>query len=208
MASASGVLSKFNNDAPTVGTGFTSNTPSGGPIPTTPDNNIAFPGDVSTSANTLGALPITANTIVPTVDISAEVASVTPNTDIALGGTTPASTPDTAIALGGATPAGSSNFKLAQIDDYSQSPRGMTPGGSTPDEGVSVGLNHGLSPQVNNPQVTYTNGGGSTFSLGPTTSVTNMLGNLGNLGSSLNGVQGGFSIGFRKLKRSLADALN
>lgn len=194
MASASGVWSKLNNnDAPSVGTGFNSNTPSGGPIPTTPDNNIAIPGDVSTSANT----------IVPTVDISAEVASVTPNTDIALGGTTPASSLDTAIALGGATPAGSSNFKLAQIDDYSQSPRGMTPGGSTPDEGVSVGLNHGLSPQV-----TYTNGGGSTFSLGPTTSVTNMLGNLGNLGSSLNGVQGGFSIGFRKLKRSVADALN
>lgn len=215
------------NDASSVGTGFTPISPFGGSVPTTPDTNIALPGDVSTtpgtnialpgdvsttpdtnialsgdasttpntniavpedvstSADTLGALPITSNTIVPTVDTSTEVASVTPNTD---------------VALGGSTSPGSSNFNLAQIDNYSQSAGGLSPGRSSADEGLSVGLNRGLSPVV-----TYTNGGGSTFSVGPTTSVPSMLGNFG---SSLNGIQGGVNIGFRKLKRSLADALN
>lgn len=156
---------------------------------TTPNTKIALAGDVSTSADTLGALPITSNTIVPTVDTSTEIASATPNTN---------------VALGGSTSTGSSNFNLAQIDNYSQNVRHLSPGGShSADEGLSVGLNHGISPVV-----TYTNGGGSTFSLGPTTSVTSMLENLGNLGSSFSGIQGGINIGFRKLKRSLADALN
>lgn len=94
-----------------------------------------------------------------------------------------------------------SNFNLAQVENYSQSSQGMTKLASTPNEGVSIGLNHGLRPQV-----TYTNGGGSTFSLGPSASVPSMLENLGSIGSSFNGIQGGFSMGFRKLKRSLADA--
>ena len=211
LASATGMLSTLNNnDAPSVGTGIAPIvpiSPLGGFEPTTPGANLALSGDASISTDTLGALPITANTIVPTSDTSAAVDPVTADTALALGGTTPAGTDIASggttpagidIASGGTTPASSSNFNLAQIDNYSQSPGGMSPGGSTPDEGVSFGLDHGLRPEV-----TYTNGGGSTFSLGPTTSVTNMLGNPG---SSLNGVQGSFTMGFRKLKRSLANA--
>lgn len=158
------------------------------PAPTTPDTNIALAGagDVSHSADDLGALPVTSSNIVPTVDTSSESASLSspPGTDVAFGGGS------------AGTGSSSSNFNLAQIDNYSQSAGGLSPGKfSTPDEGLSVGLNRGLQPAV-----TYTNGGGSTFSLGPTTSVTNMLSNFG---ASLNGVQGGFSMGFRKLKRSL-----
>lgn len=225
LSSAAGVMSTLNNnDAPSVGTGIAPIvpiSPLGGFEPTTPGANVALSGDASTSTGTLGALPITANTIGTTSDTSGGVAPGISDTSIALGGTTPAGT-NTAIALGGTTPAGtdlalsgttpagidiasggttpasSSNFNLAQIDNYSQSPGGMSPGGSTPDEGVSFGLNHGLRPEV-----TYTNGGGSTFSVGPTTSVPGMLMNPG---SSINGVQGGFSMDFRKLKRSLANA--
>lgn len=113
---------------------------------------------------------------------------------------TPASS-NTDIAMGAITP--NSNFNLAQIDNYSQSSQGMTKPASIPNQGVSFDLNNGLRPQV-----TYTNGGGSKFSLGPSASVPSMLENLGNIGSSFNGVQGGFSIGLRKLKRSLADAFN
>lgn len=103
--------------------------------------------------------------------------------------------------MGGITP--NTNLNLAQIENYSQSSQGGTKVASTPNEGVSVGLNNGLRPQV-----TYTNGGGSTFSLGPSASVPSMLENLGSIGSSFNGIQGGFSIGLRKLKRSLLDAFN
>lgn len=106
--------------------------------------------------------------------------------------------------MGPITP--NTNLNLAQIENYSQgsqASQATTNVASTPNQGVSVGINNGLRPQV-----TYTNGGGSTFSLGPSASVPSMLENLGNIGSSFNGVQAGFSIGLRKLKRSLADAFN
>lgn len=218
MASASGVWSTLpNNDAapsllnthsydpPSADTGFSTISPIGASVPTTPDTGfstitpigasapttpdttttiaLAGAGDISHSADDLGALPVTSSNIVPpTVDTSS--VSSPPGTDLALGG----GSPDTGSS--------GSNFNLAQVDNYSQSAAGLSPGrSSTPDEGLSVGLSRGLQPAV-----TYTNGGGSTFSLGPTTSVTNMLSNFG---ASLNGVQGGFSMGFRKLKRSL-----
>lgn len=190
FASADGVLNTINNDSPGVGEGIspiTQITPFGG-------------SSVSTSGDTIGALPFTGNSVstVPntavdnigaipgTPDTSASLISSNPGTDLAYVGTT-----------------SSSNFNPAQIENYSQGAQGTTQTASTPSEGVSFGLNNGLRPEV-----TYTNQGGSTFSLGPTTSVTNMLGNLGNLGSSLNGFQAGFNIGLRKLKRSLANAFN
>lgn len=115
-----------------------------------------------------------------------------------------AASSNTDIAMGPITP--NTNLNLAQIENYSQgsqASQATTNVASTPNQGVSVGINNGLRPQV-----TYTNGGGSTFSLGPSASVPSMLENLGNIGSSFNGVQAGFSIGLRKLKRSLADAFN
>lgn len=130
----------------------------------------------SNSADSLNTLPLS-------VASSASTTPASSNTDIAMGGITP-----------------NSNFNLAQIDNYSQSSQGMTKAAPTPNQGVSFDLNNGLRPQV-----TYTNGGGSKFSLGPSASVPSMLGNIG---TSFNGFQGGFSIGLRKLKRSLADAFN
>ena len=174
-----------------------------GSLPTTQDFTIA-----GNSADRLNALPLSAAS-------SGFITPTSLNSDIAMGGTLPNSnvlplsaassgfitptSPNSDIAMGGTLP--NSNFNLAQVENYSQSSQGMTKISSTPNEGVSVGLNNGLRPQV-----TYTNGGGSTFSLGPSTSVPSMLENLGSIGSSFNGVQGGFSIGLRKLKRSLADA--
>lgn len=133
----------------------------------------------SNSADSLIPLPLAA----ASRDYTAPTSS---NTDIAMGAITP-----------------NTNLNLAQIENYSQGSQGTTKVASTPNQGVSVGLNDGLRPQV-----TYTNGGGSSFSLGPSASVPSMLENLGNIGSSFNGVQAGFSIGLRKLKRSLADAFN
>lgn len=224
MASADAIWSTFrNNNAASVdtGSGFSTIPPIGVSVPpTTPEtNNIALSGDVRTSAATLGGAPITTGTGTgintalsgdvstpsdtlgalpptwnneavppPTVDTSTNLASVvTPPTN-------------TDLALGGSTSLDSSNFNLAQIDNYSQSAGALSPsgGGSSPDQGLSVGLNRALRPEV-----TYTNGGGSTFSLGPTTSVPSFLG-----GSSLNGVQAGVNMNFRKLKRSLVDALS
>lgn len=197
FASAEGVIHTIQNNAPSVGEGITPIvpiTPFGGSGPTS-DINVAGP-----SVDTIGALPNTPGTSVPAVsntavdlgglpappDTSASITPTTPNTDLALGGTT-----------------SNSNFNLAQVDNYSQSAQGTTQSPSTPNEGVSFGLNSGLRPQL-----TYTNQGGSTFSVGPTTSVTSMIENIGDLGSTLNGVQGGINMGFRKLKRSLADKFN
>lgn len=187
MASADGMFSTMNDDdAPSVGEGIAPIvpiTPFGGSVPTTPDVNIA-----STSAGT--TVPAFANTAVDTpgappavVGTGASIIPATPNTDVATSNITP-----------------NTNFNLAQLDNYSQSARGTSPVAPTPNAGVSFGLSNSLRPEVS-----YTNNGGSKFSLGPTTPVTNMLSNPG---SSLNGIQGDFSIGLRKLRRSLADAFN
>lgn len=183
MASAQGIWTTTdnNNGAPSVSTGITA---FGGSVPTAPDavvGSASVDTPVSAVANpavdTLGAIPAPADT-------NPVVTPATSNNDI--------------VAVV-STPGGPSNFNLAQIDDYSQSARGMTPA-STANEGVSFGLNQGLRPQV-----TYNNGGGSAFSIGTTTPVTSLFENPG---SALAGFQGSFKMGFRKLKRSLADSFH
>lgn len=214
-APAPGLLNVHSYDPPSVDTGFSTISPIGASVPTTPDTNIASPGPAPTTPDTnialAGPAPTTPDTTIALAGDVSQSASdlstvpVTSSDVVVPTADTTVSSPGTDVALGSGSPDTTSNFNLAQIDNYSQSAGGLSPGGSsTPDEGLSVGLNRGLQPAV-----TYTNGGGSTFSLGPTTSVPNLLSNLGSLGSSFSGVQGGFSMGFRKLKRSLAlaDAL-